>query len=409
MSIHGWGSTGDWHNDFSLAAEELGFIPIPFNYGFTLRFDTFKVNSLINKFRTWYFEIVNDSKYELNINEPYYRPSIVAHSLGSWIIARAIEKYSDIKFDKIFLYGSIIPYSFDWYSLILRGQVHLIITETSKKDQFVRFGALITGKQLSCCRNGFKQQSRFIKYEDASKFYHSDFQYKNRFVSQLKNHFASVPPQLRIFHGRELTVTELKKYFKTTGQIDSDIYGEDYNQNPIILETALKWAEIEHDIWSFLVNSYSGEVIGYINVLPVTSDTFNSFIQGDLHETNIHPESILSFDDAYNFDVIIMSIAIKKSITETVGSVMTTQQGEILQMALAQKLVDKTKPKKKLRRVASIAWTASGLRLSERFGLERSNVNYSGHSVFLGEIDKMKNSSKRVGIIAKWFIDKVNT
>jgi hypothetical protein len=409
MSIHGWGTSGTWHSEFSLAVSELGLVPVEFNYGFTLRFDKFKVESLVKRFRKWYHGVAENPVYGLEVSEPYHRPSIACHSLGSWIVARALKKYSDIKFDKVFLYGSIIPSSFDWYSLILRDQVHLIINEVSKKDQFVRLGYFITLNPKSCCRNKFIQQSRLIKYEDASEFAHSDFQYKERFINQFEKYLFAVPYQLKIIHGKDINMKTLQKYFKSTGRIDYQTYGNDYNLNPITIERAIGWAEIEPDIWSFLVDSYTNEVIGYINALPVSSSIFKLFISGKLPETEIKAENIIPYEENGDFEVIIMSIAIEKKIIEKEGGIIPTRHGEILQMALAQKLVENSKAKKKLKTVASIAWTASGLKLSERFGLEPTEVTYSNHPVYLGNINKIKyTNSNKIGAIAKWFIRRVN-
>jgi hypothetical protein len=243
MSIHGYLSLGKWQGIASDVIRDHELIPCEFKYGFTVRFDKWKINGLVERFKDWYFQEVKNHLYRFD--EPFHRPSIICHSLGSWIVAKALQKYPEIKFDKVFLHGSIIPRSFNWYPLIIGDQVNKIITERSKKDFVVLFGWLFTKKLYSCCRNGFIQQTTYIKYEYVSLFRHSDFQYKVRFDSQLKNHLYDTPVQLKVIHGGDVEMREMRRIFRETSRIDRQIYGVDYSANPISMDNVLEWAEIE--------------------------------------------------------------------------------------------------------------------------------------------------------------------
>ena len=62
------------------------------------------------------------------------RPSIVVHSFGSLILAKAIERFTDLTFDKIILTGSIIPKDFPWDELKERKQFSKVLNIVCVKD-----------------------------------------------------------------------------------------------------------------------------------------------------------------------------------------------------------------------------------------------------------------------------------
>jgi serine/threonine-protein kinase len=67
------------------------------------------------------------------------RPSIVAHSFGTYILGNAMLKYDWLRFEKIILCGSILPKDFPWDKLIERGQVQVVRNEHGVQDIWVRF------------------------------------------------------------------------------------------------------------------------------------------------------------------------------------------------------------------------------------------------------------------------------
>ena len=66
------------------------------------------------------------------------RPSIVAHSFGTYILGNALLRYPYLRFNKVLLCGSILPRSFPWEALIARGQVQAVRNEYGARDGWTR-------------------------------------------------------------------------------------------------------------------------------------------------------------------------------------------------------------------------------------------------------------------------------
>lgn len=409
MSIHGWLSTGSWQEVVSKAIEESGLISKEFKYGLTVRFDKWKINSLIDDFKEWYFDVCDKSLGILKIHEPYHRPSIVAHSLGTLIVVRAMQKYPEIKFDKMFLHGAIIPRDFDWYSLIFKDQISKVITSQSKKDNVVRLSFIMTGSLYPCCRHDFLQVSSFLKYEDLPRFKHSDFQYKERFLNQFTSYLYDAPLQLKVLDGKDIDKKGLTKYFSSTLRIDRDIYGEEYfNNNPVTIERALKWADIEKNIWSFVVDSYTGKVIGYINTIALNEVLLGKFLEGQISENDIHTEDIHSFNSDNKINLIVMSIALNSETYTKSGSVLSSKEGELLIAILANKILSITNNGKKLKSITAIGWTGVGQNLSESFGLQRTEHKYMNFPIFHSKKDELsKLKSENIRETSRWWLKQL--
>ena len=409
MSIHGILSNGNWQEMLDGILSEEGLHHREFKYGFTIRFDPLKINKIVDKFRAWYFRICNDGRYELDIREPFHRPSIVAHSLGTWILAKAMQKYPEIKFDKIFLHGAIIPKTYDWYKLILNDQIGKVVLERANKDYVIPWSFFITGSMRPCSSHGFLQESSYIKIEPFPNFGHSDFQYPDHFKSIVAKHLYEVPVQLKLQHGKELDMKVMNKYFKRSEKIDTEVYGKVYtDSNPVTLERAQEWAAIEKNIWSFLIHSYTKEVIGYINVLALDNETHARFLKGEISENDISGDQIKSFDIVGGLNLVVMSIALDKKIREGKGDVMTSKAGEFLIMALSKKILDISNNGKKINSLTSVAWTTVGGNLSKSFGLKKTAFVYNSCPIYSINLNDLKNRiDDDIRPLARWWINQV--
>ncbi|MFA5504046.1 MAG: hypothetical protein WC423_01380 [Vulcanimicrobiota bacterium] len=65
-------------------------------------------------------------------------PVVIAHSFGSLVVSKALEKYPYIIFDSLILLGAVVPRSFNWERIVTRGQVRLIRNEMAEKDTVVQ-------------------------------------------------------------------------------------------------------------------------------------------------------------------------------------------------------------------------------------------------------------------------------
>ncbi len=408
MSIHGYWSKGEWQSTLNQALIDANTSVIhkPYSYGMKiLKIFPYHINKDVVKFRDWYFEEVK--KMHLKIDEPFHRPSIIAHSLGSWILAKALLTYSELKFDKIYLHGSIVPADFDWFKLILRGQVNSIICETSENDSIVKFGYVFTGKLKACGKHGIYQKSSFIKEVPISEYGHSTFQYKAHFKKHTLDRLYEVPHQLEVVNGSDTDVKEIKKIFKESNDIDHSIYSEDYTDSPIELETVLNWYRIEKDIWSFVKNIYTGKILAYINAVPVDDETYSKFMKGELNENNLSPNDILMLDTASSYNLIVLSIAIKKKLAKEENTLHKGRIVEILLMTAITKINGYNKKSKKIKKIGAIAWTPEGEKLCKGFCMTKivsANMDYPRYEINLKKINRKLLSE--ANFMSKWWFRK---
>ena len=136
ISVHGIRTTGAWQKAFASAISGSPTKVESFDYGVygLIKFLTPAQNrKMADTYYQWYAETVKGCP-GVDLKQYDQRPSIVAHSLGSWIVGMAMLKFDDIRFDKIVLAGSILPTDFDWCTLFARDQVFAVRNEHSKAD-----------------------------------------------------------------------------------------------------------------------------------------------------------------------------------------------------------------------------------------------------------------------------------
>jgi hypothetical protein len=157
ISLHGIRTRGKWQKDLSPLLTEQGWIYYPLDYGwYSVLFFIPSVfrGKRIEWFRRGYQEI--RSRY------PDVVPSIVAHSFGSWIVCKAIEKYEHLKFDKIILTGSIVSSEFDWSNVRERNQVTAVRNDVGKRDFWARFSRFFAWGTGCSGYSGFSHKSEFL-------------------------------------------------------------------------------------------------------------------------------------------------------------------------------------------------------------------------------------------------------
>ncbi len=406
MSIHGYLSTGKWQTMLDEVLDDTDIIHKPYKYGLKIfRVLPYQINNDTIKFRDWYFKRVSEMHFRTE--EPFHRPSIIAHSLGSWILAKALLTYPELKFDKIFLHGSIVPSDFDWFKLILNGQINSIICETCKNDKIVPLGIIFTSSVKGCGKYGIYQKSSFIREENISEYGHSTFQYKEHFKQYVIRRLYETPHQLSVINGAETTEIDIVKIFKQSNEIDKSAYSDAYNDSPISIETAMNWYRIEKDIWSFVKNIYTKEILAYINAIPVNDETYQKFMSGKLNEIDLKSNEILVLDTSSNYNLIVLSIAIKKGLNYEENTLHRGRIAEILIMTAITKINSYLSKRKKLKKIGAVAWTAEGEKLCKGFCMTKKEDVKSDFPYY--EIDLKKFDKKllsEANFMSKWWFNK---
>jgi hypothetical protein len=140
IPLHGIRTHAEWQRAFAEVAHQNNFacplVKWSFGYFPLVRFVIpSQREAKIRWFRSAYGDLINDRRFIIAKDDT---PSIVAHSFGTYILGYSLLRYSDLKFDKIILCGSILPRNFPWDKILERGQVNYVRNEYGIKDVWVR-------------------------------------------------------------------------------------------------------------------------------------------------------------------------------------------------------------------------------------------------------------------------------
>lgn len=105
------------------------------------------------------------------------RPSIVAHSFGTYILGHALLRYPYLRFDKVILCGSILPIDYPWEDLIRRGQVQAVHNECGVRDIWAGCVGLFVAKSGCSGRRGFSTVGVTWEAEIQGRFEQRRFDY----------------------------------------------------------------------------------------------------------------------------------------------------------------------------------------------------------------------------------------
>jgi len=167
ITLHGIRTRGLWQKELAPLISEQGWIYWPFDYGW------FSLLSFVpSVFRTGKIEWFRKRYAEVSSRYPDVTPSIIAHSFGTWIVTKAIERYEHLRFDKVILSGSIAPCSFDWKRVYERNQIAAIRNDIGKRDVWARLSRFFAWGTGSAGFHGFGQYEPFL-FQRAYDYGHS--------------------------------------------------------------------------------------------------------------------------------------------------------------------------------------------------------------------------------------------
>ncbi len=171
MSIHGIRTRGKWQKEVNSQLQENGFKHEILDYDFfgAMRF---LIPSQRARKVDWF-----RGEYERRVKEFGTVPSVIAHSFGTYLVANAIEKYAELRFDRIILCGAIIRRDFDWDSLIRSGRVGAVLNEYGMKDIWAKIAEIFVVDAGASGAIGFDTSSSLIYQRRRPLFQHGDFFY----------------------------------------------------------------------------------------------------------------------------------------------------------------------------------------------------------------------------------------
>jgi pimeloyl-ACP methyl ester carboxylesterase len=123
------------------------------------------------------------------------RPSVIVHSFGSLIVAKALEKYHDLRVDKIVLTGSIIPADYNWQAIVARKQCGAVLNLKGCKDIWPKIANRTVWGAGNSGSAGFTSGAPVLE-ETYEKFTHSDTHAPDVFVNKVIPFLAEASPSV---------------------------------------------------------------------------------------------------------------------------------------------------------------------------------------------------------------------
>jgi pimeloyl-ACP methyl ester carboxylesterase len=176
ISVHGIRTRGVWQKELVPILARADFVPYVLDYGY------FTVLSLLRRSRRerkidWLLQEYNRIVQESGDQ----RPSIIAHSFGTFQVAELIERYPDVKFDNVIFAASIVRSDFDWARVLDGGQVNFVENDFGRRDFWPRLAAKVvrgagdSGAAGFKCRNDWLNQRCFPHYKHSNYFHYIHF------------------------------------------------------------------------------------------------------------------------------------------------------------------------------------------------------------------------------------------
>lgn len=176
ISLHGIRTRGVWQKDLVPSLARDGFIPVPLDYG---NFSVVKF--LIPWKRRKKVEWLRERLECIPEVQQGERPSIIAHSFGTYLVARLLEKYPMLKFDKLVFAGGIVSSDFEWSKILDAGQVNLLRNDYGRLDPWPRFAKMFVSDTGDSGTVGFSCKHDLMFQKEFANYKHSDYFHQGHF------------------------------------------------------------------------------------------------------------------------------------------------------------------------------------------------------------------------------------
>jgi pimeloyl-ACP methyl ester carboxylesterase len=372
--------TGDILNDHNIKHRSYDFG----RYGLPRFLLSSSREKQVDNFYDFYNLIVKDKSLTLEPDDYLKRPSIIAHSFGSYIVGYCMLKYRDVKFDKIILCGSILPVGFDWFTLFSRDQVNFVRNEYGLKDSWSRIvGRAVRGTGESGC-NGFRFLSTIFSEERFDYFHHSDYFHPSHIENYWIPFLKRQPLSLTIKHGSQIARREeFATIIDTTEQIDQFSYTGLPHYEEVALPSGLpSWIDVNPDIYTFLYDRRNDMAKGYINAMPIDDDVFDQIKKGLIKDNEITDEYIVPFAPNQTLKVYMMSIAIAPDVRQMNQGLYQEPFERLINGFIGKLIYYATYQRTKVDELIAIGWTPQGRKLCKLFGMREINKDEFRNPIF---------------------------
>lgn len=362
---------------------------------------------MVEDFYHAYGAILREHSQKLDVRTQDKRPSIVAHSFGTYLVGYSMLKYEEIRFDKIIFCGSILPVEFDWATLFRRGQVNRAKNEYSAKDFWANVAGMFVQKTGPSGSKGF--HVRLADFEEKPYEFrkHSDYFDRQHIEASWVPFLKKRPSACFIKHGKEFfDLVEFGAMLDHTGNyIDSESYGElpHYKEVEIPRGLSLQWIQVCPDIYTFLMDRATGLPVGYVNAMPVTDNMFQKIKDGLVEDNEISADDVEPISPGASLKIYLMSVAISQA-SRNVGQGLVNEALQKLLHGLVDKLIDYAQSQGvRVSELVGVGWTPQGRKLCEILGMKKVAEDRFGNPVYWEEFTykSMRSKERSLPVLRK--------
>jgi len=177
MSLHGIRTRGVWQKDLVPVLARYGFIPYALDYG---SFSIFKFAS--RRARDHRLDWLRKEYERVTAEARVQRPSVIAHSFGTYLVAALLTKYPAVRFDKVIFAGSIVGRNFDWPSILGTGQVNIVRNDFGALDRWPRMARYVVRDSGASGTEGFLKTHPALISQRFPQHGHSDYFHRTHFT-----------------------------------------------------------------------------------------------------------------------------------------------------------------------------------------------------------------------------------
>lgn len=176
ITLHGIRTRGVWQKDLIPSLARAGFVPYALDYGYFSAFELMLESRRSEKVR-WFIEQYDKIRSETGES----RPSIIAHSFGTRIVADALEHHPEIRFDKIIFAASIVRNDFSWIQVIETRQANFVENDFGRLDIWPRIAKRFVSGCGDSGTSGFSDEHLMLSQRPMPRYRHSDYFNKTHF------------------------------------------------------------------------------------------------------------------------------------------------------------------------------------------------------------------------------------
>lgn len=361
-------------------------------------------DDMVDRFYRYYGELFADKKLRLDGGTVGKRPSVVAHSFGTYILGYCMHKRKDVRFDKVVLCGSILPVDFDWDTLVSRGQVNFVRNEYGTNDFWTRHVGKFVERTGSSGCEPFLYSGVRMEQECFDEYRHSDYFEKGHIQNYWIPFLRKSPHLAASFTAIQgSSIRDSESYTKMLlgiREVDRAVYPDLPENNRLPWGLSQRWIQREKDIYTILVDG-KDNVKGYLNAAPLADSVFEQVKRQGINNKDIDQE-IAPFVPGKPLKLYFMSIGIAPDARHPAA------MEELVKVFFA-KLAGYAKMNIRVSEFAAVVWTNEGKRLCRAVGMDEvakyTDTDGALHPVFWMSLSAKIASGRRYIGYTKALVD----